>query len=144
MSFSQWICNTLHDKVQDAQWDFSLLCSSVSQTNLCLKPAFFFLRDCWDLISCAQYFALSSVSPFMRRTHQVLAASSDCQPPREAGGIGRKLFNGTGSFMWVKGRFTAWFPLVSAATLHHNTIFSALIPFGWLLRGEDRYICKWH
>lgn len=99
----------------------------------------FFWGDWQDLISCAQYFALSSISLFMWCTHQALAASSDCQPPREAGIIGRKLFNGTGSFMRVKGRFTAWFPLVSATTLHHTTIFSTLILFGWLLRGEDTF-----
>jgi len=99
----------------------------------------FFWRDWQDLISCAEYFALSSISPFMRCTHRALAASSDCQPSREAGIIGRKLFNGIGSFMWAKGRLTAWFPLVSAATLHHATIFSTLIRFGWLLRREDTF-----
>lgn len=60
---------------------------------------------------------------------RALAASGGCQDPREAG-MGRELFNGTGSFMGVEGGLSVVFSCFCSHTAPHYQFFNAVLS-GW-------------
>lgn len=58
----------------------------------------------------------------MQCAHQVLATTTDCQTPQEAGIIDRRFFQWDRKFYVSLRKIHGTVSLVSAATLLHNTV----------------------
>lgn len=110
------------------------------QPDLCLELTFIW-GDWQDLINCAQYSALSSASLFMQCTHWALAASSDCQYPREAG-AGRKSSMGQGVLFDLKEGSQHGLLLFLQPHCTSLPIFQHCP--SWLMAKGESCICRWH